>query len=232
MARPVWAEAISKRRGELGITQLDLAIRAGISESLMRKVEAGIHHPKQMSVENFGKLLGALNWSLESALEHGIEMPDALSGALGEMQRLEVTPDWVGIQVVGVVEASFDGDRPNVVNKAKGEIAYFPKEKMKGSNLRFVKSYLVNGDCMITEEAKKAKKGIAHGDYIAVEIGRAVEIGDVVVGWWVKKQKMIIKRFGIDKGRVVLYPANPVHPALEMDEDEFIPIGKFLARTG
>jgi len=78
----------------------------------------------------------------------------------------------------------------------------------------------------------KAKKGIAHGDYIAVEIGRPVEVGDIVVGWWEKERKMIIKRFGLDRGRVVLYPMNPAHPAREMSENEFIPIGKFLARSG
>ena len=100
-----------------------------------------------------------------------------------------------------------------------------------------VRVYLVNGDCMISPEAKRIEKNSAPKDYIAVERadlgGRRPAPGDVVVAWWEEEQKMIVKRYKIEREGIVLSPTNPAHPNLVLDHEDSIQIiGRVIMRTG
>jgi predicted transcriptional regulator len=238
---PTWAVALKQRRAiELSLSQEEIALRTNGSLHQLRvsRAERGHIHPtKDLSSEELWSLIKSLEWSGEEFEDAtGLKIPgfqrrtkSALDEALEAMTYLEADIDWVPIEVVGVVDANFDD---TVQNKSLNKVAMFPRDKLKGSDLKKVKAYFVNGDCMISDEARRMEKSIAPGDYIAVELGRPVEVGEVVVGWWVKKRKMIVKRFGLDGDKVLLYPTNKAHPVLEMQEDEFVAIGKFLARAG
>ena len=115
------------------------------------------------------------------------------------------------------------------------EHVYIPREKLraKGANPDTVKVYLVNGDCMISNEAQRIQKNIAPGDYVAVDSERKPQPGDVVVAWWPREDKMVVKRFKIEGKDIVLYPVNPAHPNLVLDreEDVFI-LGTVVWRGG
>lgn len=101
MSRPQWAEAITRRREELGLTQLELAVRANLSESLVRKVEAGIHSPKSMRTKNLEALLLALGWDSATARQNGIELPGHRGEALDVGALVEDVERFVWLPVVG-----------------------------------------------------------------------------------------------------------------------------------
>lgn len=57
---PPWAELIRRRREELGLSLEAVAMRAGLSYSLIRKIERGAHDPLRMSHAHLLALLKAL----------------------------------------------------------------------------------------------------------------------------------------------------------------------------
>lgn len=56
-------------------SQEDVAARADVSQSLISQIERGVQHPLGVSVERFGRLLAALEWSSsEFSRETGIDL--------------------------------------------------------------------------------------------------------------------------------------------------------------
>src|SRR5690606_25365136 len=104
--------------------------------------------------------------------------------------QLRVNPDWVAFRVRATVSA---GDaQPDYL---LGEVAYIPREHLRrrGANPDTVDVFQVNGTCMVSDEARRAPKNFADGDYVAIDRHRAPEPGDVVVAWWEDEQKLVIK---------------------------------------
>ena len=147
-----------------------------------------------------------------------------------QLQKYEVHPDWVRFAVYGSVSAGSSDSQP-----LENEYAYFPLEKIKAQGLqpKDVRAYIVNGNCMVTDSARRVEKNIAPKDYIFVDITNRAQIGDVVVAWWPEEEKMIVKQLKVDRQGVVLYPFSTNHkPVLMPDDDALILLGRVIGRTG
>ncbi len=232
-----WADALKERRLKFGMSQQDVVAASGevLYQAEVSRLERGIVHPTEdISLEKFFALLKALEWTLEDfAAATGLSLPFASqeqAEALQAASRLEVTPEWLKLPVYGAVAAGKKDAKP-----LNDEHVYIPREKLraKGADPATVKVYLVNGDCMISNEAQRIQKNIAPGDYVAVDSSRKPQPGDVVVAWWPFEDKMVVKRFKIEGKDIVLYPVNPAHPNLVLDreEDVFV-LGTVVWRGG
>ncbi|CAN5834446.1 hypothetical protein BH24DEI2_BH24DEI2_19760 [soil metagenome] len=232
-----WADALRQRRLQFGMSQQDVVTASGevLYQAEVSRLERGVVHPTEdISLEKFFALLKALEWTLEDFAEAtGLSFPFASqeqAEALQAVSRLEVRPDWLRLPVYGAVAAGKEDAKP-----LNDEHVYIPREKLrsKGADPDKVKVYLVNGDCMISNEAQRIQKNIAPGDYVAVDSSRTPQPGDVVVAWWPREDKMVVKRYKIEGKDIVLYPVNPAHPNLVLDreEDVFI-LGTVVWRGG
>ena len=93
--------------------------------------------------------------------------------------------------------------------------------------------YRVNGDCMVSAEARNIERNIVHGDNVAVDTRRRPRPGDTVVAWWPDEQKMVVKRYRLERKGIVLYPLAPSAPALVLPhEDDVNVIGVVIWREG
>ena len=248
------SEFVAQRMRDLGLSSRDVArlSEGAVSHTHVSDLIRGERSWSGLSIKTLEGLARGLNLTFEELLavvRQKYPLVEQQSKIIEELGYLEAdfAKEFVAVPVVPnqTVSASSKNENQNssavmgfvtpeslrLPPRPKPQYAFFPKSRMRGANLKNVKAYLVNGDCMISEETRKVRD-IAHGDYIAVEVGRPANPGDIVVGYWVRKKKLIIKRFGIENGSVVLYPSNPNHPVLTMEEGEFHYIGKFLARSG
>ena len=232
-----WAEALRDRRGTFGMSQQDVVVASGggLNQAKVSRMEQGVVHPvEDLSMGEFFSLLKALEWTLKQFSEAtGLDFPFASQDqaeALEAASRLEVRPQWLEFPVYGSVSAGKMDTEP-----LENELIYIPREKLraKGANPDNIKVYLVNGDCMISNEAQRIQKNIAPGDYVAVDSDRKPQPGDVVVAWWPKEEKMVVKRYKIEGKEIVLYPVNPAHPNLVLDREEDVYIiGTVVWRGG
>ncbi len=232
----VWDEVIKKRRLHLGKSQGEL-VRDSLGllyQTEVSRIERGLVRPtKDLGLEKFFGLLKGLEWTVEDFCEAtGIALPfysKEQATAMSAVSRLEVYDDWLAFPVYGSVSAGKDEAKA-----LEGE-AYVPRDKLKakGADPRYVRIYLVNGDCMISDEARRLEKNIAPGDYIAVDTRSRPQTGDVVVAWWPDEEKLVVKRYRVEREGIVLYPANPAHPNLVLSgEDDVFIIGRVIWRGG
>src|SRR5690606_28740963 len=117
----------------------------------------------------------------------------------------------------------------------EGGVTFIPKAKLieKGADPRHVIVYRVNGDCMVSAEARNIERNIVHGDNVAVDTRRRPRPGDTVVAWWPDEQKMVVKRYRLERKGIVLYPLAPSAPALVLPhEDDVNVIGVVIWREG
>jgi len=207
----------------------DVAKRSGLSHGTVRSFEQRTNYE--------GVQAGTI-----SSLARGYGMTEArfrriLSGEYDEdgavdagPDQLRVNPDWVAFRVRATVSA---GDaQPDYL---LGEVAYIPREHLRrrGANPDTVDVFQVNGTCMVSDEARRAPKNFADGDYVAIDRHRAPEPGDVVVAWWEDEQKLVIKRWGLDRGRTTLYPLSAAQAAIEVDtEGQLQLLGPVVWRGG
>jgi transcriptional regulator with XRE-family HTH domain len=220
-------ELLREYRERKGWSLREVAKRAGVSHGTVRGFEQRTNYE--------GVQAGTI-----TALAKGYGMSEArfrrvLGGAYDESvgagpDQLRVNPDWVAFPVRATVSA---GDaQPEYL---LGEVAYIPREHLRrrGASPDTVDVFQVNGTCMVSDEARRAPKNFADGDYVAVDRNRAPRTGEVVVAWWDTGQKLIIKRWEIDHGKTILYPLSAAHPAIEVDlEDDVKLLGPVVWRGG
>ena len=232
-----WAAALRERRNAFGMSQQNVVDASGgkLYQAEVSRLERGIVHPTEdLSLEKFFALLDVLEWSLDAFSEAtGLTLPfssQEQAEALEAASRLEVRPQWLEFPVYGAVAAGKKATEP-----LKDEHIYIPREKLRarGADPENIQVYLVNGDCMISNEAQRIQKNIAPGDYVAVDRSRKPQVGDVVVAWWPEEEKMVVKRYKIEGKDIVLYPVNPAHPNLVLarEEDVYL-LGTVVWRGG
>jgi repressor LexA len=236
MNQSLWQDVLRRRRRALGKSQQDVANSSGgmLNQTEVSRLERGLIHPTtSLALSKFVALLAALEWTQET-FEHqtGLALPLEPNHlkALQQSRRLEVKPEWLTYPVYASVSAGNQEAEP-----IDQQLAYIPRDKLKakGVDPRNVRVYYVNGDCMISNEAQRAQKNIAPGDHVAVDTARRPQSGDVVVAWWPKEEKMVVKRFKIENQDIVLYPINPAHPNLVLaSEDEVFILGTVIWRGG
>ena len=232
-----WGEALRRRRATLGRSQGGVVEASGevLNQTEVSRLERGLVHPTQdLGLVKFFALLKALEWTLDNFTEAtGLELPFSSQNqaeALVAASRLEVQPDWAAFPVYGTVSAGGAETEP-----LSDEVTYIPREKLRarGVDPKNVRVYLVNGDCMISNEAQRVQKNIAPGDHVAIDTHRKPQPGDVVVAWWPREEKMVVKRYKVEGRDIVLYPVNPAHPNLVLgNEDDVYILGSVVWRGG
>lgn len=233
--RPFWANAIIDRRRFLNKLQEDAFSETSeaLSQSALSEFETGKVNPINVNPDKFFALLHFLEWTIDEFLEATqLRLPfieRTQAKALQEMERLESDSSYLVFPVYASVSA---GDKES---EPLDDMVYISVDKIraKGANPNAIRCYRVNGDCLISLDASRAHKNVADGDIIAVDTQRTPDIGEMVVAWWGKEQKMIVKRYKIDNENVVLYPARPGYPSIVLDsENEVTIVGTVIWREG
>lgn len=235
---PAWAVALRKRRvDELKVSQERVVANSGdvLTQSDVTRMERGRLHPvNDLPIAKFFGLLRGYEWTLEQFQDvTGLEVPftsQAQAEAMEAARYLEVSPDYIAFQVYGSAAAG-DSDAEPI----EGGMAYIPKEKLraKGADPRYVVVYRVNGDCMVSTEARLIERNIANGDHVAVDTRRKAEPGETVVAWWPDDEKLVVKRFRVEREGIILYPLAPAAPTLVLPhEDDVNIIGPVIWREG
>jgi SOS-response transcriptional repressor LexA len=198
-------------RQRLNLSNRQMALRLGISESLERELELGTSDFKNLSIESLEKLFVLAGIDLDEGLrrvrkEQGVYRLEALA----------VTPDLVAFPVFAAASAGDAG------GEMIDEIGFIPLTVLRryGLDKNEVRLFKVNGDCMISEAVRVSRKNIAPGDLIAVSSAMRPEPGSVVAVWWPKEEKLIIKMWRREGDGGVLYPANPNYVAVQVSDDE------------
>lgn len=237
-ALPEWAKAIADRRKEMGVSQETLVALAGgeaLTQSDISRIEKGKLHPtEKLPVAKFFELLRGLGWTVETFTEKtGLEPPFASveqATAIEASRYLQVTPEYIQFPVFHTASAGDSDAQP-----IEGGVAFIPRTKLiaKGADPRHVIVYRINGDCMVSSEARRMEKNIVHGDHVAVDTRRRPRPGDTVVAWWPSEQKLVVKRYKVDQEGIILYPLAPSSPTLVLPHEEDVNIiGVVIWREG
>jgi repressor LexA len=202
--RPVWAEALRRRREELGLTQEELAARTAneLGEELLAQrtisaLELGQLYPLKLTTERLSAYLKALRWTPEEFSEAtGLEVPFVRPAKEQPGEAYVVLP------VIGTAAAG--PPWPTVEHIA------VPKGVLRAGTLVF----RVNGDSMDTGD----DRGIKDGDYVLVDPnltdlrdGRVYLVEIVGDGLAVKRAKKAGKGW-------VFISDNPAGPVLTPSE--------------
>jgi SOS-response transcriptional repressor LexA len=159
------------------------------------------------------------------------DAPDISDSLVKGWEELEVHPHWVAFPVFGTVDAGDIG----AATPRDDEVAYIPMEHLvrKGALRENVRVFHVNGSCMVSDEVKRVEKNYAPGDFVAVDMARAPEPGDVVVAWVEAREMMVIKRWQVDRADATLHPLSKSRPALRgVDLTDATIIGPVIWRGG
>lgn len=159
------------------------------------------------------------------------DAPDLTTEVLRKVEALEVHPDWVAFPVYGTVDAGDMG----AATPGEDEVAYIPREHLmrRGALRENIRVFHINGTCMVSDEVRRIEKNYAPGDFIAVDIDRPAQPGDVVVAWWDEKQAMVIKRYGIDRDGIQLTPLSSARSAIVMPHSDLASVlGPVVWRGG
>lgn len=232
-----WAKAIRGRRAYLGKTQEQLVADSGdtLTQTDVSRMGLGRLHPiTGLSIAKFFGMLRAYEWTAEEFSEAtALDVPylsQEQAVAVASASHLEVRPRYFEFPVYGTASAGDSDAAP-----LDTEVAFIPESKMraKGVDRGSVIVYAINGDCMISAEARMVERNIVHGDYVAVDTRRRPQPGDTVAAWWPEDRKLVIKRFKVEREGIVLYPASPGHPTLVLPhEDDVNIIGVVFWREG
>lgn len=201
-------------RTRLGLTHRQAAERAGISHGSIQNLERrGLGGVSFETATRVAAAYGMTIANLQRINEGREPLPDYADKAL---QKLEVHPDWVAVPVYGSVAAGDANPQPK-----EGDVAYIPREHLsrRGAAIDSVVCYVVNGNCMLSPETMRADRSFAPGDYVAVDPTQTPEPGDTVVAWWDDREIMVLKRFGVEEGAIMLTPIAPGHPAITLPLD-------------
>lgn len=235
---PRWATVIAPRRmDDLGVSQERIVADSAdaLTQTDVSRIERGKLHPiDDLPIAKFFGLLRGYNWTLDAfQRDTGLTVSftnRAQAEALEAARYLETSPTYIKFPVYDAASAGESEPAP-----IDGGVAYILKEKLKarGADPRYVVVYRVNGDCMVSQEARMMERNIVHGDHIGVDTRRKPEPGDTVVAWWPADQKLVVKRYRVEREGILLYPLAPSAPTLVLPhEDDVNIIGTVIWREG
>lgn len=211
-------ERLRQLRERLGWS-LRTAARASesLSYSTIRNLEDAPGALDNVTLGTLRALSRAYGLSIARLIALAVEGDDAPSVSdeiLKKVEALEVHPDWVAFPVYGSVDAGDIG----AATPGEDEVAYIPKDHLmrRGALRENIRVFHINGTCMVSDEVRRIEKNYAPGDFIAVDIDRAAQPGDVVVAWWDERQTMVIKRYLIDREGIVLTPLSSTRAAITL----------------
>lgn len=223
-------DRLRELRARQGLSLRDAARRGGVSYVTIQRIEQGVSSWDNVTRSTVEALARAYGLTVEAlTLIASGRDPDAVSRevAAASAAHLEDHPQFSLFPVYGSVSAGDAGAEPGE------ESAAIPRDRLRGADPKHIRVYRVNGDCMISEDARRVQKNIAPGDHVAVTLERRPEPGDVVVAWWDDAHKMIIKKYRHEKEHIVLYPTAPGAPSVVLEhEDDVRILGPVIWRGG
>jgi len=201
-------ERFAALRQRLGWSLRDAARAAEtVSYSTLRNLEQRVGSWEGVTLGTLIAVSRAYGMSIDRLIAYVLaddDAPDVAAEVLRKIEALEVHPDWIAFPVYGSVDAGDIG----TATPGEDEVAFIPKEHLmrRGALRENVRVFQVAGGCMVSDEVRRVDKNYAPGDYVAVDVTRVPQAGDVVVAWWNDRDLMLIKRFGVDRESVVLHP--------------------------
>jgi len=231
---PTSGERLKQLREKRRWSLREAGRQTGLSHSTIQQLEARVGRwdgVKRATLQKLARGYG-VNIRVIDQIAEGAEPYTAPDETQVEhmLESLRVHPDWLIFPVYGSASAG-DG----VPEPLTGEVAYIPREHLsrRGSKPESIRVYIVNGSCMVSDEARRLEKNFAPGDYVAVDVDRPYAVGDTVVAWWPDMNAMIIKRYKVEGENIVLFPLAPGHPQVVLpSEDAVHIIGPVVWRGG
>lgn len=221
-------ERFTRLMQEKGVGTRQLGRLAGVSHGTIQNFRhRGLGESSHDTVVKIAAALGVTPTNLRRIVSG---LPPISESENAKLQRYEVHPNWIRFPVYGSVSA---GD--STADPLEEDVAYIPKEHLTrhGANLDAVRTFVVNGRCMISPEAMKVDRTYAPGDYVACDTSKQPDVGDVVVAWWDERDLLVIKRYGVEQQGIVLTPIAPGHPSVVLPEDAHVNIlGPVVWRGG
>lgn len=175
--RPIWAEAIRKRRLQLDLRQEDVqdASNDAIDQSTVSNIELGKLEPLDVSAQRLGGLLKGLRWTPEQFTNAtGIELPGFASEVVGPVEMTHskrVAPVYTGVS-----------GGPGLDGGQVIDYVSIPEEWPDGEYVAFD----IEGDSM--------KPTIPNGSRVKVRVQSDVLPGQIVV-FWASECNMCIKEY-------------------------------------
>lgn len=205
---------IKRRREELGLSQEQLAEKAGVSQPLIHKLESG----KALETKKLNQIANALDVSAEwllGTVERGRLVKDELS-------NLDPPPRFVMAPLISWIQAGHWSEA--IDNYAPGDAEeWLPCATRSAGPHTY--ALRVKGDSMTNQYGRS----YPHGCIIFVDPDRVggVVSGDRVIARINSDNEAIFKVYVEDAGKRFLKPLNPQYPPIS---DEFEIIGKVIGK--
>jgi transcriptional regulator with XRE-family HTH domain len=212
----------------------DAARRTGLAHGTIQQLEDRIGRWDKVQLSTLEAISRGygVRYELIKAIAEDRDDPEEAqtNGAAEALEAYRVHPDWLVFPVYGSVSAGDEVPEP-----LSGEIAFVPRDHLarRGAREESVRVYMVNGACMVSDEARRLEKNFAPGDYVAVDLEKGYEVGDTVVAWWPEESLMVIKRYKVEGENIVLFPIASGRPQVVLpSEDQVNILGPVVWRGG
>lgn len=225
-------QRVREIRERLGFSYRQAGDATGLSHGTIQQLEQRIGRwdgVQNFTLEKLARGYGVSRRTIQLIAEDR-DPDESKRAALEALEAYRVHPDYLVFPLYGSVSAGDAEPEP-----IEDGVVYIPREHLrrKGANPETVRTYVVSGRCMVSEEARRIEKNFAPRDYVAVDYDKGYEVGDTVVAWWDDRSVMVIKRYGVEIENIILYPIAPGHPSLVLpNEDDVQIIGPVVWRGG
>ncbi len=192
------------------MSQIDLAAKAGVSQSLISSLEKGATRPERMRIETLLGLMRALKWTPEEFEQAtGVKIRNIELPGVSAEQVLRDHAFPVKSHIIPIVDAG--AGLPSWTDTAEYIEVLLPE--ISGYNRKDLFAVRVRGDSM--------EPTLTEGDVVIFARDDEPESGKIVAAH-VPGDGLIIKRLQKVNGTWLLVSDNPAHPPRPLQEGEEI----------
>jgi len=208
------------RRRELGLSQIDLAKKIGVSQPTIYKAEQGAIDISRWPWQRLEALRRALKWTPEEFYKAtGIELPGA------PLERMGARPvTMTTVPLLGVVSAG----RGTSHAEPMGEIEV-PTDVVERYGSYGLYALEVDGDSMFCEDLPYS---IPPGSFVVVARDLEPRPGDLVIAWLRDKGVGYLKELERRRGHQVLKSWNPEVPPIVVSPEDQVEVQGVVVHVG
>ena len=221
--------ALEERRNQLGMSAREVGRRAGLSQTIVRKLETGGSDVRKSRTDTLRGLARALDWSL-GELYTAIGIRETSEDLLAKLTHLEVGDRNVQFPVHPSTAA---GDRDAEPAPELG-VAIFSMQHLERQGIKpaWVRVFPWDANCYVSAEAINAAM-IRPGDHLAIDTEHKPKPGDVAAYWWPAEQRLVLIRHQIERPGTVLNASDPEAAIARLPDDTKLElVGRFALRSG
>lgn len=208
-----FASRVRARRKEIGISQVDLAKAAGVSQTTISDIERGRNEGSAEIVAIATALQCNAEWL---STGKGPKKPGGLAQMFWDTRNVNVSsgPDIKGkeIPLISWVQAGVFCTSPDLLQPGDAE-DWIPAAKKHGPHTYALR---VVGDSMVFPYP--SAESFFPGTIIFVDPDKAVTNGCKVIAKISGTEEATFKVYKEDAGKRFLNPQNPQYPSIEMDD--------------